>query len=99
MPQLQYLEAAACHLTQIPEAFAHRVPCLEILNLNYNYLEHTNSLEGMRSLRKVTIVGNRLGGGTELPLRGMSRLSGLQEVDLRCVFGLETEALSEPGRH
>lgn len=58
---------------------------LEILNLNYNYLEHVNGLEGMSSLRKLSIVGNRLGGGQELPLKGLRELSNLQEVDLRCV--------------
>lgn len=85
MPQLQYLEAAACHITALPSGWSLNVPVLEILNLNYNYLEHVNGLEGMLSLRKVSIVGNRLGGGQELPLKGLRRLSNLQEVDLRYV--------------
>jgi Leucine-rich repeat (LRR) protein len=55
------------------------MPSLEVLNVNYNFLEDLAGLKGMRSLRKVSVVGNRLEGGD----RGLKGLESLEEVDLR----------------
>ena len=83
---LIYLEAAACSLTSWPRDMARRMPNLKILNLNYNYFENLNGLYGMTELRKLTIVGGRLGGsgakGVVGALRGMT---SLEEIDLRSV--------------
>ena len=67
------------------------MPNLKILNLNYNFLDNLDELKGLRGLRKLTVVGNRLGGsGTKAVVRGLTGLSGLEEIDLRWVRILHT---------
>lgn len=55
------------------------MPGLEVLNVNYNFFEDLDGLKRMRTLRKVSVVGNRLGEG-EVSLIGLDKL---EEVDLR----------------
>jgi hypothetical protein len=62
---------------------ANTMPSLRVLNVNYNFLDHLDGLSGMAGLRKVTVVGNRLGGGGGKVMRGLKGLIGLEEVDLR----------------
>lgn len=79
-----YIEAAACKLSEWPADLARRVPNLRCLNLNYNFLRDLDGLQGLTALRKLMMVGGRLGAnGTKLVLRGLRGLEGLQEVDLR----------------
>ena len=81
---LVYLEAAACKLSSLPTSVMRNMPNLKILNLNYNFLINLDGLHGMRGLRKLTVVGNRLGGsGSTGVVKGLNSLVGLEEVDLR----------------
>lgn len=80
---LVYLEAAACNLSSWPTRFAERAPNLRILNVNYNFLPDLNGLAGMVLLRKVMVVGNRLGSGGPGATRGLKGLASLEEIDLR----------------
>lgn len=84
MASMSYLEAAACSLSSWPKDVGTSMPHLEILNLNYNYLQNLDGLAGLRSLRKVSVVGARLGGeGGKGVMRGLKDLAALEEVDLR----------------
>jgi hypothetical protein len=66
------------------------MPNLRCLNLNYNFLPDLDGLQGMAALRKLMMVGGRLGDtGTKQVLKGLRTLEGLQEVDLRWVFPCE----------
>lgn len=81
---LIYLEAAACNLRKWPERLVQRLPNVKILNLNYNYFEHLDGLKGMKGLRKLTMVGARLGGsGAKGVVSGLRDHVELEEVDLR----------------
>ena len=83
---LVYLEAAACKLSAWPESFAHKMPNLKILNINYNFFDTLDGLRGLSGLRKLTAVGARLGGsGSTGVVKGLKGLVGLEEVDLRSV--------------
>lgn len=78
-----------------------RMPGLRVLNLNYNFLDHLDGLSGMTGLRRVTVVGNRLGGSTTgaKVMRGLKGLTGLEEVDLRMnpsTLGFYLPVLSHP---
>lgn len=59
-----------------------QMSALEVLNVNYNFLEDLAGLRGMRSLRKISVVGNRLGHSVEAGF-GLKGLEQLEEVDLR----------------
>lgn len=85
LPNLLYLEAAACSLTSLPTSFATSLPALRILNLNYNFLTSLDGLHGMRGLRKLTVVGCRLGGKEKGIVKSLKGLTGLEELDLRYV--------------
>lgn len=86
LSQLTYLEVAACSLTTWPTGLSRRMPKLEILNANYNYFYDLNGLRGLTSLRKLSVVGSKLGeGGRGAVMTGLKGLSELEEVDLRCV--------------
>ena len=81
---LVYIEAAACNLRALPRDMARTMPSLKVLNINYNYLENLDGLAGLKSLRKISVVGNRLGGsGGKAVMRGLKDISTLEEVDLR----------------
>ncbi len=68
------------------------MPNMKILNLNYNFLDNVDGLRGLSGLRKLTVVGNRLGGsGSTGVVKGLKGLIGLEEVDLRYVCYLERE--------
>lgn len=85
LPNLLYLEAAACSLSTLPASFATTLPNLKILNINYNFLTTLDGLNGLRRLRKLTVVGCRLGGKEKGLVRALKGLSGLEELDLRSV--------------
>ncbi|KAK4686278.1 protein NUD1, partial [Tremellales sp. Uapishka_1] len=81
---LTYLEAAACKITSWPANLATKCPNLRILNVNYNYIENLDGLKGMNGLRKLMVVGNRLGGRENRGVvGGLKGLLGLEEIDLR----------------
>lgn len=89
---LVYLEAAACKMSQWPRDFASNAPHLKMLNLNYNYFTDLNGVKGMNNLRKLTLVGGRLGGeeagkrdGGDV-MAGLRGLQNLEELDLRYVI-------------
>jgi Leucine-rich repeat (LRR) protein len=84
LPQLTYLELAACSLTSWPANLPARMPRLEILNVNYNYFYDLNGLKGLEGLRKLSVVGSKLGeGGRGAVMTGLKGLTQLEEVDLR----------------
>ncbi len=84
---LVYLEAAACSLSEWPACFSELLPNLRCLNLNYNFLRDLTGLQGLASLRKLMMIGARLGEtGTKALLQGLRGLPGLREVDMRCVL-------------
>jgi Leucine-rich repeat (LRR) protein len=80
MGQLRYLEMAACRFSALPDLAS--MPALEVLNVNYNFLETLQGLKGAKALRKVMMVGNRL---VEGPDEVAEHLAGLrvEELDLR----------------
>ncbi|WWC86221.1 uncharacterized protein L201_001094 [Kwoniella dendrophila CBS 6074] len=86
---LSYLEIAACGLTEWPQNFSsNHLPNLKVLNLNYNYLPNLAGIKGLKGLRKITLVGGRLGSedsgshGKNI-LEGLKGLENLEEVDFR----------------
>ncbi|AFR93968.2 leucine repeat containing protein [Cryptococcus neoformans C23] len=86
---LVYLEAAACKMSQWPQDFAINAPHLKMLNLNYNYFTDLNGVKGLNNMRKLTLVGGRLGGeearkgdGRDV-MAGLRGLQNLEELDLR----------------
>ncbi|WVQ62215.1 uncharacterized protein L199_000354 [Kwoniella botswanensis] len=82
---LVYLEIAACQLTEWPN-FSKLLPNLKVLNMNYNYLKNLNGVKGLRGLRKLTLVGGRLGSeesNNKGILEGLKGLDSLEEVDFR----------------
>ncbi|KAG6815980.1 hypothetical protein H0H87_009683 [Tephrocybe sp. NHM501043] len=83
---LHYLEVAACRLTRLPENMARVVPNLRALNLNYNFLEDVRGLEGLTRLRKLTIIGSRL-GSTKALIRVLEGMPDVEMADFRCVDG------------
>ncbi|OCF33354.1 hypothetical protein I316_05096 [Kwoniella heveanensis BCC8398] len=91
---LVYLEAAACRLASWPAGlgFANNMPNLKVLNVNYNHLPNLDGVKGLKGLRKLTLVGGRLGSDAELEgghghgrgvLEGLKGLECLEEVDFR----------------
>lgn len=60
-----------------------------MLNLNYNYFTDLNGVKGLNNMRKLTLVGGRLGGeearkgdGRDV-MAGLRGLQNLEELDLR----------------
>ncbi|KAJ9116425.1 hypothetical protein QFC22_004867 [Naganishia vaughanmartiniae] len=81
---LVYLEAAACSLSEWPEGFGQRVPNLRILNMNYNFIENLSGIEGLQGLRKLMMIGCRLGEErSSSVLRSVRQIGTLEEIDLR----------------
>lgn len=62
------------------------LPNLKVLNLNYNYFTSLEGLSNMVNLRKLTVVGCRLGGREKGIVKCLKGLSSLEELDLRYVF-------------
>ncbi|KAH7913431.1 hypothetical protein BJ138DRAFT_1146190 [Hygrophoropsis aurantiaca] len=86
---LVYLEAAACRLTSLPRDLSRLVPNLRVLNLNYNFLEEAQPLEGLTRLKKLTIIGSRL-KGTKPLIRVLQRMPDAEMLDFRmnpCTLG------------
>ena len=79
---LVYMELAACRLTGLPSNLAQLVPNLRTLNLNYNFLEDVGSLDGLKRLTKVMIIGSRL-KSTKPLIRLLQGLPDMEILDLR----------------
>ncbi|EIW81244.1 L domain-like protein [Coniophora puteana RWD-64-598 SS2] len=84
---LVYLEVAACRLTSLPRDLAKLAPNLRVLNLNYNFLEDAQPLEGLTRLKKLTLIGSRL-KGTKSLIRVLQRMPDAEMLDFRRVFSL-----------
>ncbi|KAF7799379.1 hypothetical protein EIP86_010611 [Pleurotus ostreatoroseus] len=80
--QLAYLELAACALTRLPRAFAALVPNVRVLNLNYNFIEDVRPLEGLRRVRKLSMVGGRV-AATRMFVRMVRGMREAEVLDLR----------------
>lgn len=81
---MAYLEAAACKLSDWPVDFARRLPNLRHLNLNYNFIEDLAGLRGLQGLRKLSVIGGRLGtNSTRGVVADLRDLGTLESVDLR----------------
>jgi len=82
---LVYLEIAACRLSTLPSNLAILTPNLRVLNLNYNFIEDAQALNGLSRLKKLTLIGSRLQGTKPLIkiLRGMPNI---EMVDFRWVM-------------
>ncbi|KAG6900391.1 hypothetical protein C0993_011379 [Termitomyces sp. T159_Od127] len=86
---LQYLEAAGCRLTAVPADMGRLVPNLRVLNLNYNFISDVRGLEGLGRLRKLSLVGSRV-GSTRALVRLAGALGDAEELDFRmnpCTLG------------
>ncbi|KAL5482659.1 NUD1 [Sanghuangporus weigelae] len=90
---LVYLELAACRLTSLPAEFSSLLPNIRALNLNYNFLESdeiVRGLVGLKRLRKLTIVGNRM-TGTKVLVKMLSVMGqDIEMLDFRmnpCTLG------------
>jgi|ERR1700676_1134280 Leucine-rich repeat (LRR) protein len=79
---LVYLELAACRLSTLPWNLATLTPNLRVLNLNYNFIEDAQALEGLSRLRKLTLIGSRL-KGTKTLLRILRGMPDIEMLDLR----------------
>lgn len=84
---LIYLELAACRLTTLPQDFARMVPNLRVLNLNYNFLEETRPLEGLKRMRKLTIIGSRINATKHL-IRVLRGMQDIEMLDFRYVWSV-----------
>ncbi|KAL5524584.1 NUD1 [Sanghuangporus sanghuang] len=90
---LVYLELAACRLASLPAEFSSLLPNIRALNLNYNFLESdeiSRGLAGLKRLRKLTIVGNRM-TGTKVLVKMLSAMGqDIEMLDFRmnpCTLG------------
>lgn len=79
---LVYFELAACRLTSLPGNFSSLVPNVRVLNLNYNFLEDVGPLEGLRRMKKLSIIGSRV-KGTKGLIRMVQRMGEIEMVDFR----------------
>lgn len=79
---LVYFELAACRLTSLPANFSSLVPNVRVLNLNYNFLEEVGPLEGLRRMKKLSIIGSRV-KGTKGLIRMVQRMGEIEMVDFR----------------
>lgn len=81
---LAYLEAVACKLTRWPQDFAAVFANLRYINLNYNLMPDLDGVEGLRCLKKLSMLGNRVGcDGLSEVIEQLRSLPRLQEIDLR----------------
>ena len=79
---LVYFELAACRLTSLPGNFSSLVPNVRVLNLNYNFLEDVGPLDGLRRMKKLSIIGSRV-KGTKGLIRMVQRMGEIEMVDFR----------------
>ena len=80
---LVYFELAACRLTSLPSNFSSLTPNLRVLNLNYNFLEDVGPLEGLKRMKKLSIIGSRV-KGTKGLIRMVQKMGEIEMVDFRC---------------
>ncbi|KAG6837615.1 hypothetical protein H0H93_006136 [Arthromyces matolae] len=84
------LYLSGCRLTELPDDMARLVPNLRILNLNYNFLEDLGPLEGLKRLKKLSVIGSRLKSTKQL-IRLGERLPDVEMLDFRmnpCTLGM-----------
>ena len=81
---LVYLELAACRLSTLPSDLATLAPNLRVLNLNYNFIEDAQWLEGLSRLKKLTLIGSRL-KGTKAVVRILRGMPDVEMLDFRFV--------------
>jgi protein NUD1 len=81
---LVYLELAACRLTELPRGLSKLMPNVRVVNLNYNFLEDAAGLDGLKRIRKLTIIGSRL-KGTKGLIRLLKGMPEVEMLDFRCV--------------
>ena len=74
-----------CSLTALPSSFALLVPNVRTLNLNFNFLDSIEPIAGMERLRKLSVVGARLGKCRGV-IQVLTTLPELKSVDLRSVL-------------
>ena len=79
---LRVLELAACGISTLSDGFGDLFPNVRNLNLNFNAVKDLSPLQGMGRLKEVHIARNRIEKLRRSCL-GLSRLPGLQKVDLR----------------
>ncbi|ORX50469.1 L domain-like protein [Hesseltinella vesiculosa] len=79
---LTYLEICATQLEELPDDFATRLPRLNVLYLNDNFLTHIAPLRHCRSLQKLVLLNNRLKDLGAL-VKTLHCLSHLEILDLR----------------
>jgi hypothetical protein len=82
---LVYLELAACRLSTLPSDLASLTPNLRVLNLNYNFIEDAQPLEGLSRLKKLTLIGSRL-KGTKALIRILMGMPNVEMLDFRWVI-------------
>jgi Leucine-rich repeat (LRR) protein len=86
-----YLELAACRLSTLPSDLASLTPNLRVLNLNYNFIEDAQALEGLSRLKKLTLIGSRL-KGTKALIRILMGMPNVEMLDFRWVIRLTYDA-------
>ena len=79
-----YLELAACRLRTLPLDLATLTPNLRVLNLNYNFIEEAQPLDGLSRLKKLTLIGSRL-KGTKPLIRILQGMPDVEMLDFRLV--------------
>lgn len=81
---LVYVELAACRLRDLPTGLSKLLPNVRAINLNYNFLEDSAmaQLEGLKRLRKLTVIGSRL-NSTKGIIRVLRGMSDVEMLDLR----------------
>ena len=82
---LQYLELAALKLTSLPKDFADNVPNVRILNLSFNSLKDVKPIQGLKLLKRLFLIGNRIGSLSDGTTETLVSLAQLQVLDLRYV--------------
>jgi protein NUD1 len=60
-------------------------PNLRVLNLNYNFIEDAQPLEGLSRLQKLTLIGSRL-KGTKPLIRVLQGMPDVEMLDFRLVI-------------
>lgn len=81
---LNYLEATACKMTRWPINFGAYFANLRYANLNYNLLPDLEGFVGLGELKKLSMLGNRLGcDGLTHVIEQLRTMPMLEELDVR----------------
>jgi Leucine-rich repeat (LRR) protein len=79
---LQFLELASAGLSSLPANLAEFIPNARSINLNFNGLKDLRALCGIPKLRKLSVVGNRLGRLRKTAM-AIASCPSLVKVDMR----------------